>query len=400
MTKFPLILSGLALLTAMAASAVSAGESSVTKEKWGNLPNTNEEVFKYTLTNDNGMSVVVSNYGALITSINVPDKDGKFADVVLGFDTVEPYMDPDGPHFGAVVGRYGNRIKEGKFTIDGQEYVLTPNEKGIQTLHGGKYGFDKKMWTVEEFSAINCPNGMTEDQIAAVVGVKLLLTSPDGEEGFPGKLNAAVYYLLCRKINALVVIYEAVTDKPTHVNLTQHSYFNLKGHDQGDIQDQELQLFADYMTPVDANLITSGDLRDVTGTPFDFRQPKLVGKEIGQTDDEQIKLGNGYDHNWVLQCTPISEAMPNFHAAAVLRDPASGRKLEVLTTEPGVQFYAGNFLDGTLTGKGGCKYPFRGGLCLETQHYPDSPNKVSFPSTQLNPGEKYSTATIFRFSAE
>ena len=409
MSKFPLIVASLALVSAMTVNAASAGESSLAVSDWGKLP-TGEVLKQFKLTNDNGMTVTISNLGALITSICVPDKTGKIEDVTLGFDTFEPYLSTDCPYFGAVVGRYGNRIGKGQFTIDGQTFNLTKNENGKQTLHGGNIGFNKKVWTVEEVTIANRPADMSEEDAKAVIGLKLTMKSADGEEGFPGNLDVAVYYLLCRKSNTLIIAYGAKTDKPTHVNLTQHSYFNLKGQGNGNILDQELQIFADKMTPVDADLITTGEFRDVTGTPFDFRQATVIGKRIDDVSDEQIKLGGGYDHNFVLNEVPVQtdkgeNAHFHFRPAAVVRDPASGRQMRVFTTEPGVQFYAGNFLplEKTLAGKAGKAgkvYERRAALCLETQHFPDSPNKPNFPSTLLKPGEIYKTATVFHFSTD
>ncbi|MDO4582750.1 MAG: aldose epimerase family protein [Planctomycetia bacterium] len=391
MSKLPAFMTSLTLLTALATNAIpAAGESSITVKTWGKLPS-GEEVKLYTLTNNLGMQVTISNYGGLITSLCVPDKEGKMEDVILGFDTLEEYMEKS-PYFGAVVGRYGNRIGGGTFTIDGTAYQVTKNEKGIQCLHGGNVGFDKKIWDVEEITSENLQHDRIDTD--KIIGLKLTLISPDGEEGFPGTINTVLHYMVPKDTNLLVVLYGATTDKPTHLNLTQHAYFNMKGAGNGDILDHEVTIWADRFTPVDENLIPTGELRDVTGTAMDFRQPNLVGARI-DADEEQIKIGGGYDHNWVLN---VKEG-ENFRKAAKVRDPASGRTMEVFTTEPGVQFYAGNFMS-TMPGKGGKTYVKRGGLCFETQHFPDSPNKPQFPSTLVKPGEEYKSATIFKFSAE
>jgi aldose 1-epimerase len=313
-------------------------------------------------------------YGAIITSIRVPDRSGRFADVVLGFDNLEGYLKGH-PYFGTVVGRYGNRIGGGHFTLNGQTFKLAQNN-GPNHLHGGVKGFDKYVWKAEPLQ-----NGL---------GVAFSRTSPDGEEGYPGNLAARVTYTLTDK-NELVVDYHATTDKATPVNLTQHSYFNLSGDPSTTILGHELRIDADRYTPVDATLIPTGELVPVQGTPFDFRKPTTIGARIEQPH-EQLKFGRGYDHNWVLN---RKGSQPAF-AARVL-EPKTGRTVEVATTEPGVQFYTGNFLDGTIKGKGGQVYNQRAGLCLETQHFPDSPNKPNFPSTVLQPGKEYTTRTVFTF---
>lgn len=376
------------ILTVFSVSAVYADEeaqaekASLTKTSWGKLSD-GTEIHLYTIKNEAGMTIQISNYGALITSLSVPDKGGNAADVVLGFDSLEEYLQDDVPYFGAVVGRYGNRIANGKFNIGDKTYLTTKNEKEITTLHGGKSGFDKKVWIAEEL----------EDEHG--LGLKLMYISPDGEEGFPGNLKVVVCYIVPKKENSLTILYGAETDKATPVNLTQHTYFNLKGAGNGTILDHFLTINADRITPVNKNLIPTGDFMDVEGTPFDFRIATKIGDRIDAAHP-QIKLGGGYDHNWVLNERDGEKRT----AAATLYDPESGRKLEVGTLEPGVQFYAGNFLDGKLCGKGGVAYEKRFGLCLETQHFPDSPNQPDFPSTILQPGEKYQTATIFRFSVE
>jgi aldose 1-epimerase len=343
----------------------------------------------YTLTNANGVVVKAMTYGCIITSVQVPDRTGKLADVVLGYATLEGYL-KDSPYFGAVVGRYGNRIAKGQFTLDGKTYKLATNN-GPNHLHGGNKGFDKVVWSA---TPKNGPDG---------VGVVFTRTSPDGEEGYPGNLQATVTYTLTDK-NELVVQYRATTDKATPLNLTQHSYFNLAA-DDGDILGHQLAIDADRYTPVDETLIPTGELAPVAGTPFDFRKATMIGARIN-ADNVQLKNGNGYDHNWVLTAPSASQPRSDVsghdggyvvrHAARVV-EPRTGRTLDVATSEPGVQFYSGNFLDGTLTGKGGRVYKHRTGFCLETQHFPDSPNHPNFPSTILRPGQTYSSETVFTF---
>jgi aldose 1-epimerase len=331
----------------------------------------------FVLTNGRGVEVRAISYGAIIASVRVPDRNGQRGDVVLGFDTIDGYLGTH-PYFGAVVGRYGNRIAKGRFTLDGKTYQLATNN-GPNHLHGGVKGFDKAVW-----------RGEPVDRGDGSASVAFTHTSPDGDEGYPGALTVRVTYTLT-SADEIVVEYEATTDKPTPVNLTQHSYFNLAGAGTGDILQHRLTIDADRFTPVDATLIPTGELAPVAGTPFDFRQPTAIGARI-DGDDQQLKNGNGYDHNWVLNRTGGGLV----HAARV-EDPSSGRTLDVSTTEPGVQFYAGNFLDGTITGKGGRVYKRRYGLCLETQHFPDSPNHPDFPSTILRPGERFRSKTVFAF---
>jgi len=339
-----------------------------------------DAIKEYTLKNDSGMVVKITNYGATITSIVVPDRDGNMADVALGYDNVEGYINAiDRPYFGAVVGRYGNRIAKGTFSIDGIEYELATNN-GDNHLHGGNMGFDKVVWDAEP----------VED------GVKLSYLAKDGEEGYPGNLMLSVTYTLTDD-NEIVMHYEATTDKATVVNVTNHTYFNLKGEGSGTINDHILQIHASKTTPVDEGLIPTGEMRDVAGTPFDFREPKVIGEDV-DADNQQIEYGPGYDHNWVLDRE--GEGM---ELAATLYEPQSGRVLEVITEEPSLQFYGGNFLDGRLVGKSGKAYTYRSGLCLETQHAPDSPNHggaEGWPSVILRPGEKYDTTTIYKFSAK
>ncbi len=335
-----------------------------------------QQVQLYTLTNAKGMKAQITNYGAIVTSLTAPDKNGKMDDIVLGYDNLEGYIG-NTTYFGAIVGRYGNRIGKGKFTIDGKEYSVTVND-GANSLHGGKKGFNKVVWQSEK---VENPDG---------VGVKLTYLSKDGEEGYPGNLKSTVTYLLTNN-NELRIDYEATTDKPTVVNLTHHGYFNLTGV-QNDILGHELKINADKITPVDSGLIPTGQLANVEGTPFDFRKSTAIGARIN-ADNEQLKFGKGYDHNWVLNTNGDLKAV-----AVELYEPTTGRLMTVSTTEPGVQFYSGNFLDGTITGKGGKVYKLRSGLCLETQHYPDSPNKPNFPSTLLKPGQTYKSTTIYKFT--
>ncbi|MEM7809983.1 MAG: aldose epimerase family protein [Planctomycetota bacterium] len=339
-----------------------------------------DSVELFTLKNPAGMTVKITNYGATITSIFVPDRDGQIADVALGYDDLKSYVNAvDKPYFGAVVGRYGNRIASGIFELDGETYSLAKNN-GPNHLHGGIIGFDKVIWEA--------------DYDRSKSSLTLTYRSKDGEEGYPGNLDVAVKYALTGD-NRLIVDYAARTDHATPVNLTQHTYFNLKGEGRGDILDHELTLAASRYTPVDAGLIPTGELASVSGTPFDFRSPKPIGRDIG-AEDEQLNYGGGYDHNWVLDTAEDNGEKLKF--AARLVEPESGRVLTVSTTEPGIQFYCGNFLDGRLTGKSGLAYVHRGGLCLETQHFPDSPNQPNFPSTILRPGERLKSRTVFAFS--
>ncbi len=359
--------------------AAPAAKSGVTSQAWGKTPE-GAEVNLYTLTNAKGVEARIMNYGAILVSLKVPDRQGTLSDIVLGFDSLDPYL-KENPHFGAVVGRYGNRIAKGHFTLEGKEYKLAINN-GANSLHGGIKGFDKQLWTGKTMETKDGP------------AVQLTYVSKDGEEGYPGTLTSTVTYTLTGT-NELRIHYQATTDKPTVVNLTNHSYFNLAGAGNGDILGHLLTLHADRFTPVDSGLIPTGELRSVEGTPFDFRKPTAIGARINNTSDEQIKAGGGYDHNFVLNGTAGT-----LRPAARVSDPTTGRVMEVLTTEPGVQFYTGNFLDGTITGKGGKVYNKRAAFCLETQHYPDSPNQPKFPSTELKPGGKYDTTTVFRFSTE
>lgn len=341
-----------------------------------------DSVDLYTLTNGNGVSMQVTNYGGIITSLHVPDRDGARDDIVLGFDSLSSYTSDAyraaNPYFGALIGRYGNRIAGGEFTLNGDTYTLETND-GPNHLHGGDEGFDQVVWRSESFE---------EDQ---QVGLRLRHTSPDGHGGYPGRLDVEVTYVLTDG-NELQVEYRATTTEATPVNLTQHSYFNLDGAGAGTILDHELMINADRFTPVDSTLIPIGELRPVEGTPFDFTEPTPVGARI-DADHRQLEYGGGYDHNFVL----TSEPLDTLRLAARLYEPDSGRLLTVRTTEPGVQFYSGNFLDGSFTGKGET-YEHREGLALETQHFPDSPNQPEFPSTILRPDETYTSRTVYSFS--
>ena len=379
-------LAAMALVYAQGGSEMSAkpaadkpakASHSIGKQDFGQTPD-GQKVDKYVLKNSKGMTAEIMNYGAIVLSLTAPDRQGKMQDVVLGYETLAEYIKAT-PYFGAIVGRYGNRIALGKFKLDGKEYTLaTNNDKNH--LHGGLKGFDKVVWTARPVK--------TKD----AVGVILEYLSKDGEEGYPGNLKNKVTYWLTNR-NELVVEYESTTDKATPVNLTHHGYFNLAGQGNGTILDHELMLNADRFTPVDAGLIPTGELRPVKGTPMDFTGPVKIGARIEQKD-EQLVFGKGYDHNWVLNNEDGSLAL-----AATVYEPKSGRLMQVLTTEPGIQFYCGNFLDGSNVGKGGKVYKHRYGFCLETQHFPDSPNKPMFPSTILRPDEMYRTMTIYRFSA-
>ena len=337
----------------------------------------------YTLTNKTGMTVKITNYGAIITSIIVPDGDGKPGDITLGYNRVEDYINAvDKPYFGAIVGRYGNRIAKGEFTIGDETYTLAINN-GENHLHGGIIGFDKVVWNAKPVMG----HGWT--------GLKLSYLAKDMEEGYPGNLKVQVTYKLTDD-NELIVEYLATTDRATPCTLTQHTYFNLKGEGSGTILGHELMLNAKKYTPVDKGLIPTGELAPVAGTPFDFTTAKPIGRDVTK-DNEQIKRGEGYDHNFVLDKGGKDGQMT---LAARVHEPTTGRVMEILTTEPGIQFYCGNFLDGRLRGKSGKPYVHRGGFCLETQHYPDSPNQPNFPSTILKPGEEYKTTTILKFSTK
>jgi aldose 1-epimerase len=348
------------------------------REPFGTMPE-GQDIESFTLRNATGIEMQVINFGAIITSLRVPDRDGNFDDVVLGYDNLDDYLG-DHPHFGAVIGRYGNRIGNSRFELDGEVYELTPNE-GDNHVHGGDRGFDRVVWDAEPFER------------AGERGVVFTYVSVDGEEGYPGTLTARVTYTLTDR-DEVIFDYYATTDQATPVNLTQHSYFNLAGHGSGDILGHELELTADHFTPIDHEFIPTGEIRAVAGTPFDFTESTAIGARIDD-DDEQLRHGLGYDHNFVL-----NRGGSGLVLAARLYEPTTGRVMEVHTEEPGIQFYAGNLMDGSWTGKDGAVYDYRTGLCLETQHYPDSPNKPEFPSTILRPGEEYTTRTIYSFTAE
>jgi len=344
-------------------------------ESFGRLAS-GEEVKLYTLKNKKGMEARIMTYGGIVISLKVQDRHGNLDDVVLGFEDLDGYL-AGHPYFGAVIGRYANRIGGARFTLEGITYTLAANN-GPNSLHGGTVGFDKKNWQVRS---------------ADTSSLVLTYVSPDGEEGYPGRLNVTVSYQVTEE-DELRIDYEATTDKATVCNLTNHTYFNLAAAGAGSILDHEILIQADRITPVDATLIPTGELAPVDGTPFDFRSLHKIGERI-ESDDEQIKLGGGYDHNFVIDRTSKGLSL-----AAKVIEQTTGRIMEVFTTEPGVQFYTGNFLDGTIRGKGGTLYRRRSAFCLETQHFPDSPNRPEFPSTTLRPGEEYRTTTVYRFSAE
>lgn len=370
MKYFPLRMS--ALLWLAIASPMARAE--VVEDSFGKMPD-GAEVRRWTISNPGGASVTVVSYGATITSLIVPDRNGKPADVVLGYDSLEPYLRKPS-FFGAIVGRYGNRIGGARFTLNEVEHRLTANERG-NILHGGRRGFDKVVWT----------GARIDDHT-----VEFSYLSKDGEEGFPGNLTARVRYSLS-ELGGLRIAYTATTDKDTVVNLTQHSFFNLAGEGNGDILNHQMMIDADQITPTDAQSIPTGAFMPVQDSPFDFRAFRAIGREI-DADDAQIRIGRGYDINFVLT------KQDGFRHAATVYDPASGRTMELWTTEPGVQLYTGNGLDGSIVGKSGGRYVKRGGLCLETQHFPDSPNQPGFPSTVLKAGETYRSATEYRFSAK
>lgn len=346
------------------------------REDWGKGPE-GRKVERFTLKNSKGMEASILTYGGIVQTLKTPDRNGNFADVALGFNSLDEYMKPN-PYFGAIVGRYGNRIGKGRFKLNGKEYKLATNN-GENHLHGGVNGFNKRVWDGTEGAGKNV--------------LELSYTSKDGEEGYPGALSVRVTYTLTED-NELKIDYSATTDKDTVVNLTNHSYFNLKGAGEGDILDHEVQINADKFTPVDKGLIPTGELKPVEGTPFDFRTPTKIGARVNEKDP-QLGYGGGYDHNFVL-----NGAQGILSLAARVMEPSLGRVMEVHTTEPGLQFYIGNFLDGTLTGKDNKVYRKRYGFCMETQHFPDSPNKPQFPSVALRPDGTYRSTTVYRFSAK
>ncbi|MGE5499825.1 MAG: aldose epimerase family protein [Syntrophothermus sp.] len=355
----------------------------IEKNSFGTMP-TGEKVFIYRLTNKNGLSADIIDYGGILVRLTAPDKNGKFSDVVLGYNSLEDYITKNSAYFGAIIGRYSNRIANGSFSLNGEIYNLAKNNdpNGIPcSLHGGITGFDSVLWKSEAFTEESVPT------------LKLEYESPDGEEGYPGTLQLRVIYRLTDE-NELEIEYSAVTDKATPVNLTNHSYFNLKGEGSGDILGHILKLNADSITPVDKGLIPTGEFNRVENTPFDFTEEHAIGERIN-TENDQLKIAAGYDHNWVLNKNGSELSL-----AASLYEPESGRFLEVLTTEPGIQFYSGNFLNDSFIGKSGRTYGFRNGLALETQHFPDSPNHPDFPGTILYPGDVLHSETIFRLSVK
>ncbi|MGI9070279.1 MAG: aldose epimerase family protein [Bryobacteraceae bacterium] len=368
-----------ALLASFAAGGKAQSANNMNMQPFGKTSD-GHEVSLYTLKNKSGMEVKITNYGGTITSIKVKDRHGKFGDVVLGFENLDGYISKTNKsYFGAIVGRYANRIAHGTFVLDGHQYHIPTND-GPNSLHGGLRGFDKRVWDAKDVSTPRAPE------------LELHYLSRDGEEGFPGNLSVTVRYSLNAE-NDLRIDYSATTDKDTVLNLTNHSYFNLAGPGSGDILNHKLTLQADRFTPIDQTLIPTGAIQSVAGTPLDFRKPTAIGFRINQ-DDPQLKFAKGYDHNFVL-----NHSGHELSLAAKVEEPHSGRVLEVLTTQPGIQFYSGNFLDGSVHGIGGA-YNFRSALCLETQHFPDSPNHPNFPSAVLRPGEQFRQTTVFRFSTE
>ena len=365
-------------LVGCATMSSSNKSSTITKADFGKTSE-GQAVEIYTLHNSKGAEARIMTYGGIVQSLSMPDKNGKFADVVLGYDNLQGYIDKT-PYFGALIGRYGNRIGGAKFTLEGNTYTLATNN-GPNTLHGGLKGFDKVVWTAKSSVGIRGPQ------------LVLAYFSKDGEEGFPGNLEVTAIYTLTED-NELKLEFAATTDRPTVVNLTHHSYFNLAGQGNGDILGHIVYINSDKTTPVDSGLITTGEFKSVDGTPFDFRKPTAIGARINDPDTV-LQYGPGYDHNWV-----VNKPFGQFGLQARVEEPASGRVMEVWSDEPGLQFYAGNFLDGTLKGKGGVAYQIHTGFCMEPQHYPDSPNKPNFPSVELKPGETYHNTIVYKFSAE
>ena len=371
--RFPLA-HGLITLSIFIHTAHAGSISPVTVKPFGKTAE-GQKVEIYTLTNKNGMKVSLMTRGATVVNLYTPDRNGKLGDIALGFSSLDSYTDKV-PYFGAVVGRYANRIANGRFTLEGKTYQLAKNN-GPNALHGGLKGFDKQIWKAE---VLKGPEP----------SVRFTLRSPDGQEGYPGDLDVAVTYTLTDN-NELSLSYLATTDKPTILNITNHTYFNLAGAGNGNILDHQLKLNAGYYTPVNATLIPTGEIKSVAGTVMDFRKPTAIGLRIKEVGGKPV----GYDHNYILDRRPFVHMC----TAAVVHDPKSGRTMVVSTDQPGIQFYSGNFLDGTLTGKGGKVYKQYYGFCLETQHFPDSPNEPTFPSTELKPGQTYKTTTVYKFSA-
>ncbi len=372
-TTAPFVPAALTLAALTLAAPLALAQTKVTAEPWGNVDS--QPVTLYTLS-DSDLAVRITNFGAHIVSIQAPDRSGKKADVILGFNNLAGFVADKSTYMGSVVGRYGNRIAGGTFSLDGHTYHIPTNDHGFNSLHGGTAGFDRKVWTARQL-----PNG-----------VELALLSPDGDQGFPGALTVHVRYILSG--HSLEIHYSATTTEPTVLNLTNHTYFNLSGEGNGTILHDILTIPASRYTPANAKLIPTGQLAPVAGTPLDFTKPTEIGKRIDD-DNEQLKLAGGYDHNWVLNASG-----PGLHEAAKVLDPASGRTLTVTTTQPGVQFYTANFLDGSLTGASGKPYPKHAGFCLETQHFPDSPNHPNFPSTELKPGQTFQSETVFTFGVQ
>jgi aldose 1-epimerase len=369
---------GIAAACFTGCSTMNKPKGTITQADFGQTPD-GKPVVLYTLRNESGAEADIMNYGGIVQKLMMPDRNGNFADVVLGYDNLQGYIDKT-PYFGALIGRYGNRIGAAQFTLNGQTYTLAKNNNG-NTLHGGVKGFDKVVWTARP--------------VMTTIGPSLILTyvSPDGEEGFPGNLEVTAVYTLTEH-DGLKLEFTAKTDRPTVVNLTHHSYFNLAGQASGDILGQIVYINANQTTPVDSGLITTGDFADVTGTPFDFRKPTAIGARINDPD-KVLQYGPGYDHNWV-----INKPLGKFGLMARVTDPKSGRVMEVWSDQPGLQFYSGNFLDGTLKGKGGVAYQIHDAFCMEPQHYPDSPNKPNFPSVELDPGQTYHSTILYKFSTE
>jgi aldose 1-epimerase len=359
------------ILLTMTSFAAASAATTVQHNTFGHMPD-GKAVEIYTLKSP-AVEMQVMTYGARVVSLDTKDRDGKMGNITLGYASFAGWLNDKKTFFGAVPGRYANRIANGRFTLEGKSYQITIND-GPNALHGGKEGFDVRNWTAKEIPS----------------GVEFTLVSPDGDQGFPGTLTAHVRYTL--NDNKVVIQYSATTDKPTVVNLTNHTYFNLTGDGSGPILNEQLTIDADKFTPVNSTLIPTGQIAPVAGTPFDFTSPHKIGERIN-ADNEQLKLGHGYDHNWVLR-----GKMGELHPAAQVYDPATGRVLSVETTEPGVQFYSGNFLDGTFKSRTGAKYELRNGFCLETQHFPDSPNHPNFPSTELKPGQTYHSETTWTFT--
>jgi len=372
-----LLLVGFGFLLLFAQVSSTAPELQIRKQPFGTT-NEKKPVELYTLSNKNGVEAGIITYGGIVVSLKLPDRKGTVREVTLGYDSLDGYLKNNSPYFGALIGRYANRIGNGRFSLGGREYRLATNSNGSH-LHGGNQGFDKAVWKATE---VRGPKS---------VGLKLDYVSPDGEEGYPGTLSATAVYTLTTD-NELRIDYSATTDRDTIVNLTNHAYFNLAG--DGNILKHRLMINADRFTPISEAFIPTGEVRSVKGTPMDFTKPTAIGARINQKDEQLIR-GNGYDHNWVLNRKDNKLSL-----AARVEEPTSGRVLEVLTTEPGVQFYTGNFLDGTIKGIGGKVYQQRAGFCLETQHFPDSPNHPNFPSTVLKPGQKYATTTVYKFSVQ